>query len=165
MRNLIILLLISLFSSSVYSQEKDVITTIILVRHAEKKSDGTKNPDLTDEGVERANRLKTKFEKSGITAIYSSPYKRTLSTVLPLSQAIGFDIIEYNPSEDNFINKIYQQNIGKTVLVSGHSNTTPMAVNQLLGKEKYKDIAHEEYGRIFIVTITSDNRSVLEIQY
>jgi len=165
MKKLIILLAISLFTSSLYSQENDAITTIILIRHAEKQSDGTNDPNLTPKGEERAQKLKTKFEPTGITAIYSSSFKRTINTVLPLSEAIKVKITVYDPSEAHFIDKIYQQNIGKTVLISGHSNTTTKAVNQLLGKEKYKDIAHHEYGRIFIVTITSNNRNVLEIQY
>jgi phosphohistidine phosphatase SixA len=149
-----------------YSQDTGNITTIILVRHAEKIEDGSKNPKLTSEGETRAEKLKTKFEKAGISAIYSSPYHRTMNTVKPLSETLGLEIQEYNPSGKDFIQAIYKSNIGKTIIVSGHSNTTPTAVNSLLNEERYENIEHNEYGRIFIVTIVdSDKKGVLEIQY
>ena len=144
MRTLLIALLAALAFNFSYAQEDSGITTIILIRHAEKLSDGTKNPDLSPEGKERAQILKNKFANSGITSIYSTPYKRTMNTVAPLSEALGIDVQEYNPSEKTFIQSIYRQNKGTTILVSGHSNTTPFAVNSLIGEQQYKDIEHEE---------------------
>lgn len=166
MRTLLIILIATLTLTISYGQEEGDITTIILIRHAEKLSDGTNNPDLSPEGKDRALKLQTKFAQAGITAIYSTPYQRTMNTVTPLSKTLGIDIQEYNPSDKNFIQSIYRQNMGNTILVSGHSNTTPFAVNSLIGEEKYKDIHHDEYGRIFIVTISDKSKtSVLEIQY
>jgi len=166
MKTLIITLLAVLSFNICQAQSAEDITTIILVRHAEKMDDGTKDPDLTPEGENRALKLKAMLMKSGIDAVYSTPYKRTMATASPIAEATSLTIQEYNPSNKDFINSIYQKNKGQTVLVSGHSNTTPMAVNTLLKMEKYENIAHEEYGRIFIVTISAtEQTSVLEIQY
>jgi broad specificity phosphatase PhoE len=162
---LIALLTIASFNIG-QAQSPEDITTIILVRHAEKMDDGTNDPDLSADGKTRALKLKSIFMKSAIDAIYSTPYKRTMQTASPIAAALALSIEEYNPSNKDFIDIIYQANKGKTVLVSGHSNTTPMAVNTLLKMDKYEHIGHEEYGRIFIVTISGAGKSsVLEIQY
>ncbi len=166
MKTLFIIVLTVLSFDFCHGQEQSSITTIILVRHAEKLDDGTNNPNLSFDGKQRALKLKSMLVHSDINAIYSTPYKRTMSTVDSIAKTIGLEIQEYNPVEKNFIQSIYHQNIGKTILVSGHSNTTPYAVNSLIGIEKYKNIDHDEYGRIFIVTITDTSKtSVLEIQY
>lgn len=165
MRTIFIVILAFLSVSICYGQEQEDLTTIILIRHAEKLDDG-KDPDLSPEGHDRALKLKSILQHSEITAIYSTPYKRTMNTVVPLAQEMKMEVQQYNPSNKDFIQFIYQQNKGKTILVSGHSNTTPMAVNVLLKTEKYKTIDHEEYGRIFIVTISSTEKTnVLEIRY
>lgn len=166
MKTLIIALLTVLSFNVCQAQSTKDITTIILVRHAEKMDDGTKDPDLSVEGKARSIKLKDMLIKSEIDVIYSTPYKRTMATASPIAEATSLTTQEYNPSNKDFINSIYQKNKGKTVLVSGHSNTTPMAVNALLKMEKYENIAHEEYGRIFIVTISAEEQtSVIEIQY
>ncbi len=166
MKILLIIILTALSLGFCLGQEQEGITTIILVRHAEKLDDGTRDPNLSPKGEERAINLKAKFEHTGINAIYSTPYKRTINTVTPLSEAIGIDIQEYNPSQEGFIDAIYTANIGKMIIVSGHSNTTPMAVNELIKSNKYENIDHDQYGRIFIVTVTGTLKTkVLEIQY
>ena len=42
---------------------------------------------------------------------------------------------------------------GETVLVVGHSNTTPTFVNKLLGQDKYKQIDDSNNANLYIVTI------------
>ena len=42
---------------------------------------------------------------------------------------------------------------GKTVLVVGHSNTTPAFVNAVIKQKKYQDIDDNNNGNIYIVTI------------
>ena len=59
---------------------------------------------------------------------------------------------------------IFQQETkGKTVLVVGHSNTTPAFVNKILAEEKYKDIDDNNNANLYIVTISGDEKtSILE---
>ena len=55
---------------------------------------------------------------------------------------------------------IFQKNTaGKTVLVVGHSNTTPAFVNKIIGEKKYKDIDENDNASLFIVTITKDGKT------
>ena len=56
------------------------ITTILLVRHAEKTMQGT-DPPLSDEGQARAQTLAHVTGEAGVTAIYTSQYLRTQQTV------------------------------------------------------------------------------------
>ena len=83
MKKLFVILLL-LVSTLSWAQET---TTFILVRHAEKASDGTSDPALTKAGAARANNILSLFQKTEITAIYSSNYKRTKMTVAPLAEA------------------------------------------------------------------------------
>jgi len=60
----------------------------------------------------------------------------------------------YDPS--NLDGKAFLEvNKGKKVLVVGHSNTTPAFVNAVLGNEKYPDMADDNNGSLYIVTVSS----------
>ncbi|MCE7995482.1 MAG: histidine phosphatase family protein [Roseivirga sp.] len=139
-------------SQSSFAQEK--LTTFVLIRHAEKADDGTRNPGLTAEGEARAERLKELFKNADIAAIYSTPYKRTQSTVAPLAKSVSLEVKEYNPRGTGFINEIMKDHAGGTIIVSGHSNTTPFVANALLGNQQFAQLDESEYNKIFVVTIS-----------
>lgn len=148
-------LLLSLFllaSTLSYGQKT---TTFILVRHAEKAVDGTKDPALTKEGEARAQHILELFEKANITAIYSTDLKRTRMTVAPLAKAKELEIRTYewkNPKA--LLNKILDANTGGTVVISGHSNTTPILANFLLGDTKFEQFDDSDYGNLIVITTT-----------
>ena len=151
MKNLFfsLFLLVSTFS---YAQET---TTFILVRHAEKAVDGTKDPALTNEGEARAQQLLKLFANADITAIYSTDLKRTQMTVDPLAKSKGLEIQTYewkNPKA--LLNNILEANTGGTVVISGHSNTTPILANFLLGATKFEQFEDSDYGNLLIITTT-----------
>ena len=91
------------------AQPKHEITTLILVRHAEKDNDGTKDPGLTDEGKDRANQLVSILRETQINAIYSTNFKRTMSTIQPLAQAKGLAITTDDPMKGEEMDKILKQ--------------------------------------------------------
>ncbi|MBI2283072.1 MAG: hypothetical protein HYU71_05140 [Bacteroidetes bacterium] len=43
---------------------------------------------------------------------------------------------------------------GKTIVVVGHSNTTPRLVNLLIGENGYPDLGERVYDLHWIVTVT-----------
>src|SRR5215510_13714643 len=73
------------------------VTTIILIRHAEKKIEpNNPDPDLAPEGAIRAQEIARLFCVSNINAIYATNLKRTQQTVKPLSDSIGVPITILN---------------------------------------------------------------------
>jgi broad specificity phosphatase PhoE len=90
------------------------VTTVILVRHAEKKLEpNNQDPDLAPEGVERAHEIARVFVDAGVNAIYATQYKRTQQTVKPLSDRTGVAVtlLDANQTEQLLrrIQTTYQQ--------------------------------------------------------
>lgn len=135
------------------------ITTIYIIRHAEKLDD-TKNTDLSPEGFERAENWKKYFENTSIDAFYSSGFQRARRTCQPMAISRDRDISIYkNHLMD--LKEIITENKGKTVLIVGHSNRIPKFINKLLGEEKYPEILEPEFGNLYTIkeinnTITTD---------
>lgn len=150
-------LLTSLFSScktqqQTSSQEANEITTYILVRHAEKVK-GVKDPDLTKEGLERAKSLAYLLRDVELAAIYSSDYKRTQQTALPTSEAKKIKTQSYDPRNlEDLMAEVSEKYVGKTVLIVGHSNTTP-ALAKLLTGTNYISFDESIYDNFFIVNV------------
>ncbi len=135
-----------------YAQET---TTFVLVRHAEKADDGTKNPPLTEEGVLRANRLLGLLESADISAIYSTDYYRTQQTVEPLAAKKDQDILSYGWKDpEGMLATMIEKHTGGIVIISGHSNTTPKVANILLGEDRLEQFDDGDYGNLLIVTVT-----------
>lgn len=138
--------------SPIEAQETSEKTTFILVRHAEKADDGTDDPPLNEIGEERATALASHLKETNITAIYSTDYKRTRQTVQQIADEKGLQIKSYDPFEKATLDSMFQSEAGGTVLISGHSNTTPLLVNQLIGEERYQQFEDSDYDNLFIVT-------------
>ena len=156
MKILVIFFLTIISFTSVSSQD----ITYILVRHGEKDP-GRYDPALAPEGKIRATRFFEVIKKYHPDQIFSSPYKRTRSTVEPLAINLNAKyrmfIQNYDPSElEDFAQKLLQLK-AKCVVISGHSNTTPKLTNLLLKKEKYPDLGESVYNKIYIIRIKGEN--------
>jgi 2,3-bisphosphoglycerate-dependent phosphoglycerate mutase len=168
MKSLFNLLLIVAFSSPVCSQEKNTdsdTTTYYLIRHAEKdRSDKTnQNPELTKAGKKRAKNWRKHFKNVDFDAVYSTDYNRTTQTALPTAKKNNLEITIYDPRQ-LYSEDFQKATKGQTVLVVGHSNTTPQFVNKILSNKKYGDIDDNENRLLFIVTI-SDGKITDEIHF
>ena len=138
----------------------DKTTTYYLIRHAEKDRTNTtnKNPNLNSDGVIRAEKWAKNFENIKLDAVYSTDYNRTQQTAAPTAKSKGLIIQSYNPSK--MYDSIFKKNTkGKTVLVVGHSNTTPVFANTILGQKKYKNMADNDNASLYIVTVFNDKKS------
>lgn len=135
-------------NDSINNTEK---TQFILVRHAEKL-DASKNPELSELGKKRAEKLNELLKDVAVDKLYATNYLRTQNTLRPISQRTNLTIETYDPNDINFSSNLISENEGKTVVISGHSNSTPRLVNQLIGKEVYKPLDENEYGKIWIIT-------------
>lgn len=160
------LLLLLGCSGRLYAQEKSgeatasqdqSLTTIVLVRHAEKMADGSKDPQLSEQGHRRAKAFARMFSLLAPEAIYSSNYQRTISTAKPLAEQKGLSVQVYDPRQQPaFLEKVLKDHRGGTVVIIGHSNTVPFAVNHLLGKKVIEEMSETEYDKVFVVNVLPD---------
>lgn len=164
-KNFVILFL--LLSSVAFCQE-ELVTTFILVRHAEKDlTQSTNDPDLSAEGKTRADRLAEMLKKTEVQAIYSTPYKRTQQTVAPLATSKALQVVSYQGNKLEEVDNILKQHAGKTIVMVGHSNTIPQVINYLLGEEKYRVMEDGDYGNIIVVSVVTKgkNAKVVWLKY
>ncbi|PIA77692.1 phosphoglycerate mutase [Gaetbulibacter sp. 4G1] len=159
-------LLIFTFPSFSQTEESTKTTTYYFIRHAEKdRSDKTnKNPHLTEAGKKRAERWNNILKHVKFDAVYSTDYNRTRETAKPTATKNELELILYHPhklDKEAFLSDTKN----KTVLVVGHSNSTPTFVNSILGYKKYKHIDDNNNGNLYIVTIIDEKiiDQVLEI--
>lgn len=145
-----------LFSVNIFAQKEQSpeITTYYFIRHAEKdRSDPSeKNPHLTDKGHKRALDWTNILQHIRFDAVYTTDFNRTKETGQPTATKNGLEIITYSISagyDEAF--KIATK--GKTVLVVGHSNSTPNFVNTVIGNKKYEEIDDAINGNLYVVTI------------
>ncbi len=137
------------------------VTTFILVRHAEKGAGD--NPDLTTEGLARAARLRDRLTDKSIAHVYSTDTKRTLQTAAPTAEARGLTVSLYNPEKlGQLARRLQKQHAGQTVLVVGHSNTTPALANLLAGKGNLSAFAESDYGNLLIITVPASGAARTE---
>lgn len=152
-------------SGSLYAQQSDSVT-VIFVRHVEKADDGTSDPDLNGEGEKRAVKLSDwMLEKyDSLAAVYSTPYNRTRQTAAPTAELFELEITEYNWQDpDLLLSTIASDYAGKTVLIVGHSNTTPVLVNKVIGESRYKQLDEKQYNLIFITRYIKTGEGTAEI--
>ena len=151
-------------SGKINVAEKENTSVYYFIRHAEKdRSDPTnKNPSLTLQGLERANKWSLFFKDKNIAAVYSTNYIRTQQTALPIAKEQNIEIINYTTKE-LISEKFIANNKGKNIVIVGHSNTTPELVNILLGEKKYEDISDSENNNLFVVTLKK-NTATAETQ-
>ena len=154
-KNLYVIILICSFFS--FSQ-KENCTSIYLIRHAEKVRDNpeNKNPNLNAKGLLRANKWKDVLQHVKFDKIISTNLNRTLETASPISKSNDLKIITYSPSR-KFYDNFLQQNTGMTILIVGHSNTTPLFVNSLIKEDFYKDIKDDNNGNLYHIYKCGDN--------
>jgi len=143
------------------------VTTVILVRHAEKKIEpNNPDPDLMPEGGARAQEIARMLGEAGVNVIYATQFKRTQQTAKPLADRIGVatTVLQANQTDD-LIKRIQTDHRGQTVFIAGHNNTVPALVSALSG-DNYGVIPESEYDNMFIVTIYRFGKAkVVKLKY
>lgn len=140
-------------------------TWIVLVRHAEKEAGD--DPALTPAGTERAAHLATILKAFPLDAVFTTPFQRTRQTATPAATQAGLALQEYNPRDlPGFATTLRETWQGKSILVSGHSNTTPTLANALLGTEQFAAFAETDYDNFLLIRINpAGEASVWPLKY
>lgn len=136
------------------------VTTVYLVRHAEKASGGG-DPVLTEQGAMRAKALIEILGDARPSVVFATQYRRTRQTVMPFAEASGIAIEEVRASEPvELAERIRTRYRGQTVLAAAHSNTLPTLI-AALGVLEPVVIGPDDYGDLFVVTLYGDGRVTL----
>ena len=137
-------------------------TIVVVVRHADKASDGSDDPPLSEAGIARAARLagilSTGGAPLGIDAIFVTQYRRSVETARPLATKRSIPVITLNDSDLAGLEaRIKHDYRGQRVLVVAHSDTLPQIVKNL-GDTSVPPIDSAEYGTVYVVAIPRWNR-------
>lgn len=138
---------------------------IILVRHAEKSSEGGRDPVLSEAGQRRALQLAEALAGAGVQHILSTPWQRTQQTVEPLARQLGLEtqLLQTSkalPHGEQVAATL--RSLRGTVLVAGHSNTVP-EILAALGGPKLPWLCESSYGHILLWRPAE--RSLLRLRY
>jgi len=160
---LIIILIVAIVIIVVWPYRS--VTSILLIRHAEKTSQGT-DPPLSIDGQNRAETLVHVASHAGITGIYATQYLRTRQTVQPIADHLSLSITQVNANEiDVLVNQVLLEHKGEVVLIVGHLNTISQIIEKL-GGEPISAILGNEYDNLFVITISRFRKTkVVNLKY
>jgi phosphohistidine phosphatase SixA len=154
--------------------EEPCARTFILVRHAEKASVESADPDLSEAGVARADRLAWMLQASRATHLFATEFRRTQQTLAPLAKARELEVLRI-PARDPsaLISALSELPCGAVAVVAGHSNTLPELLSRLSspsgsagsGADAFQ-LTEKDYDRLFVVTsLRTGPASVLELRF
>src|SRR6266536_5508626 len=124
---------------------------IVIVRHAEKAANGGNDPDLSSAGRARANELARILKDSGITAIFTSEFKRTQETAAPTATATHVTpTVVAAKDTAALVARLHQLN--DNALGVGHGDTSPNII-KALGINIPIDIPDPDYSELLIVIL------------
>ncbi|WP_299493765.1 phosphoglycerate mutase family protein [uncultured Shewanella sp.] len=150
--------------------------SLYITRHAEKLDEkGNHDPNLSERGQARAQRIADMLADINIHRLFSTPYNRTKQTLTPLSQHKNLSITEYDPREQAaFIHQLKNNYCNQTLVIAGHSNTVPSMLQDLgihfnvsLGKYRFNYqpsiiLSEHEFGQLFFIRFNNDT-PILEV--
>src|SRR5213076_3569221 len=135
---------------------------VVIVRHAEKATNGGNDPDLSSAGRARADELARILKDSGITAIFTSEFKRTQETAAPTATSIGVTATVI-PAKDTAALAAKLHQLNGNALVVGHGDTIPNMIKEL-GIDSPINIPDEDYSELLIVTL-GDKPHLFRLHY
>jgi phosphohistidine phosphatase SixA len=124
---------------------------VVIVRHAEKASDGGSDPDLSSAGRARADTLARILKDSDITAIFTSEFKRAQETAAPTAASVHVKPTLIAAKDTAGLVAKLQQLHGNALAVA-HDDTIPNII-KALGINSPINIPDEDYSELLIVTL------------
>ena len=154
---------------AVVSQDEFKVTTVYLVRHAEKAAAPAADPPLTEAGTKRAEELVRTLSKAGIKTISTSQFLRTKHTAEPLAKQLGvpntvipvkMDTMNTRALSPDYLKQISDliASSAGNVLIVGHSNTVPELI-KALGGDNVPTIDDATYDDLFVLTVYAKGKA------
>lgn len=146
------------WSTQAFAQE---VTTIFLVRHAEKDGPGD-NAGLTEAGKARARALAHVLADTKLSAIFVSSLPRTALTAQPTKEMTGLEPLPRNPTKT--AEEIRSAFKGKNVLVVGHSDTVGQIAEEL-GASGIGVLPSDAFDRLFVIHLVGEQVVLERLRY
>ena len=135
---------------------------VVIVRHADRAANGGNDPDLSSAGRARAEALARILKDSGITAIFTTEFKRTQETAAPTATlAHVAPTVAAAKDTAALVTKLHQ--LSGNALVVGHGDTIPNIV-KALGINNPINIPDADYSELLIV-ILGDKPQLFRLHY
>jgi broad specificity phosphatase PhoE len=152
-------------ASMLASPAADAQQAVYLVRHADRLDDSA-DTALSAAGEARAASLAALLRDAGITAIYTSEYRRTINTAQPLAAALKLTPVTVPARDLNALVKRVKESSGKdVVLIVGHDKTVPDILKSF-GYPGEVRIGSAEYDKLFVLVPSGSGAPVvLRLRY
>ncbi|GAA4041712.1 hypothetical protein GCM10022409_29660 [Hymenobacter glaciei] len=144
---------------------KPLITTVYILRHAEKDTTVANNPDpeLSAAGRTRAQALSQMLAKRQPAALFTTDTKRTRATLAPLAAALKQEPQTYDPKRGrDLADRVLKEFAGKSVVIVGHSNTVLSLIDDFGGVPPVDEIKDYEYDYLFTVRVAEGMQPTVE---
>ena len=132
---------------------------LIFTRHAEKDTIGL-DPGLSRVGNKRAEFIRDLLEDVPVKKVYTTHYRRTYLTAVPLLESKNAQVLRYEPGDQNLFADQLMENKAEVALIVGHSNSIPRLLN-LMCEEQVEGISEEDYDNLFIAVLSDKEVSQL----
>lgn len=139
------------------------VTTIVLVRHAERLNNTDTTP-LSLPGFQRAGALRHALDSAGIQTIFVTEKLRTQQTAESLRVAHSLPLVQIPLAETQRLIDSLRSRSGQKLLVVGHSDTVPQII-EAFGFSPPPTIGGTEFDKMFILTLRKNANRLLQLQY
>lgn len=139
--------------------------TFVLVRHAEKADDGSKDPPLNVDGTARAQALAASLRDAPLRAAYATAYRRTQATATPAANGHSLQVTTYDaklPAHE-FATRLRRGHATGTVLIVGHSNTVP-GIAAALCQCNVPPMGEDEFDRRITIRVDAQGHASLQTE-
>lgn len=153
------------------------VTTVFLVRHAEKADVPGQDPPLSEAGKLRAEALARLLQSAGVKGVYTSQFQRTRLTAEPLAKRLGVTVspvpLSVKPSSPREISdesireltKKVEAHAGEALVIVGHTNSIPEVI-RALGGDVVPKMDESKFDDLFVVTVYATGRAkVVHLKY
>ncbi len=144
------------------------ITTVFIVRHAEKDISDPKNqdPELSAEGRERAEALARKLKYIKLDAVFVTKYKRTGQTAYNSAKKSKVELQTYEAQDFRHIRElVITKHGGHKVLIVGHSNTVLELLEAFGASRPLAALSDDDYDFFFELRIDSQGKVELSTKH
>lgn len=147
----------------VYAYMYSPVTTVILVRHAERLND-TDTSSISAAGWERAAALALAVRDAGVRHVFVTEKGRTLQTATPALERLGLTPRTIPAHQTGQLRDSIRALAGEVILVVAHANTVP-AILQSLDVHDPVDIPRGVFDDLLILTVTPFRSAVAKLKY